>query len=517
MEDVRVLLRVFLMVSVAICIGKLLWIGRRPSKKYPPVVPGWPIVGNLLQLREKKPHHTFTQWARKYGPIYSIRTGATPLVVLNSSQVAKEAMVTKFSAISSRKLPNALRILTREKTMVAMSDYGDYHRMAKKMVVTNLLGAAAQKNIRFLRDSMLQNMIDKIYSQSVSRESVNLRQIFINELFPFALKSVIGRYIESVYVEEMGTNLSTWEIYEILVADPIKGAIEVDWRDFFPYLRWVPCKNVEESMERMDRRRNAVLRTLIEDQKKLLVSGKEPNCYLDILLKEAPELTEKQLEMSIWEPIIEASDTTLVTVEWAMFELSKNPQSQDRLYRELQRVCGDEDLTEDCLPKLPYLSAVFQETLRKHPPVPILPLRYVHEDVELGGFHVPAGCQIAINIYGCHNDEKEWENPEEWKPERFDEEVQRGEVLDVKKTMAFGAGKRMCAGTVQATLIACTAIARFVQQFNWELAAGEDDSTDTLTLTTHKLHPFKAIVTPRSTYIPSNNSMSNTSIHENPL
>lgn len=519
MEDVEVMFRGFLMAAAAICIVRLLWISRWPSKNYPPVVPGWPIVGNLLQLSEKKPHHTFTQWARKYGPIYSIRTGATSLVVLNSTQVAKEAMVTKFSAISTRKLPNALRILTSEKTMVAMSDYGEYHRMVKKLILTNLLGAAAQKqkSIHSLRESMLQSIMDNIHSQSVSAEGVNLRQIFINELFTFALKAVIGRDIESIYVEEIGSNLSKWEVYEILVADPMKGAIEVDWRDFFPYLRWVPYQHVEENMKRMDRRRNAVLRALIEDQKKLLAFGKEPNCYLDILLKEAPQLTQKQLEMSIWEPIIEASDTTLITVEWAMFELSKNPHSQERLYRELQRVSGDEDVTEDLLPKLPYLSAVFQETLRKHPPVPILPLRYVQEDVELGGFHVPAGSQIAINIYGCHNNEKEWENPEEWKPERFDEELQSGEVLDWKRTMAFGAGKRACAGIVQATLIACTAIARFVQRFNWELAAGEEDSTDTLTLTTHKLHPLKAIVTPRSMSIPSNISMSNTSINGNPL
>lgn len=143
MEDVEVMFRGFLMAAAAICIVRLLWISRWPSKNYPPVVPGWPIVGNLLQLSEKKPHHTFTQWARKYGPIYSIRTRATSLVVLNSTQVAKEAMVTKFSAISTRKLPNALRILTSEKTMVAMSDYGEYHRMVKKLILTNLLVAAA--------------------------------------------------------------------------------------------------------------------------------------------------------------------------------------------------------------------------------------------------------------------------------------------------------------------------------------------------------------------------------------
>lgn len=53
-------------------------------------VPGLPIIGNLLQLKEKKPHKTFARWAETYGPIYSIRTGANTLVVLNSSEVAKE-------------------------------------------------------------------------------------------------------------------------------------------------------------------------------------------------------------------------------------------------------------------------------------------------------------------------------------------------------------------------------------------------------------------------------------------
>lgn len=52
-------------------------------------VPGLPIIGNLLQLKEKKPHKTFARWAETYGPIYSIRTGANTLVVLNSSEVAE--------------------------------------------------------------------------------------------------------------------------------------------------------------------------------------------------------------------------------------------------------------------------------------------------------------------------------------------------------------------------------------------------------------------------------------------
>jgi len=52
------------------------------------------------------------------------------------------------------------------------------------------------------------------------------------------------------------------------------------------------------------------------------------NCYLDYLLSEAKTLTEKQMTMLLWEVIIETADTTLVTVEWAMYQLAKNPECQ---------------------------------------------------------------------------------------------------------------------------------------------------------------------------------------------
>lgn len=60
-------------------------------------VPGLPLIGNLHQLKDKKPHQTFAKWAEIYGPIYSIRTGASTMVVLNSAEVAKEVSGTSRS------------------------------------------------------------------------------------------------------------------------------------------------------------------------------------------------------------------------------------------------------------------------------------------------------------------------------------------------------------------------------------------------------------------------------------
>lgn len=104
--------------------------------------------------------------------------------------------------------------------------------------------------------------------------------------------------------------------------------------------------------------------------------------------------------------------------------------------------------------------------------------------------------QIAINIYGCNMDKKQWEDPEEWKPERF---LDKGyDPVDLHKTMAFGAGKRVCAGAPQAMTIACTAIGRLVQEFEWKLREGEEEDVNTVGLTTQKLHPLHAVVKPRN-------------------
>ncbi|XP_072959646.1 ent-kaurene oxidase 2 isoform X1 [Typha angustifolia] len=485
------------LVTVVIIVAKLR-ITRNRRSNLPPAVPGLPLIGNLHQLKEKKPHQTFAKWAEIYGDIYTIRTGASTLVVLNSADVAKEAMVTKFSSISTRKLSNALTLLTSNKTMVATSDYGEFHKMVKRYILTSVLGAAAQKRHRCHRDIMIDS-ISEILHSLVKRDphtAVNFREPFKNELFRLALKQALGTDIYSIYVEELNKEMSKKEIFDILVVDPMMGAIEVDWRDFFPYLRWIPNRSMEMKIQNMATRKRLVTRALIMEQKKRIACGEEISCYLDFLLSEN-RLTEEQVISLIWESIIEASDTTLVTTEWAMYELAKNPKYQDRLYREIQEVCGSEKVMEEHLSQLPYLDAVFHETLRRYSPAPIIPLRYAHEDTKLGGYDIPAGIQVAINLYACNMNKKDWDGPQDWKPERFLDS--KFESLDLHKTMAFGAGKRACAGSLQAKLISCVSIGRFVQEFEWRLREGDEDNVDTVQLTTHRLQPLYVHITPRQT------------------
>ncbi|CAL0335313.1 unnamed protein product [Lupinus luteus] len=463
-----------------------------------PVVPGLPVIGNLLQLKEKKPYKTFTQFAEKYGPIYSIKTGSSTIIVLNSAQVCREAMVTRYSSISSRQLSNALKLLTFDKSITAMMDYNEDHKKAKRHLLGNVLGVNAQKRHRVHRETMIDNISSQL-TESVNASTdlpINFRKIFASELFALALKQAVGSNIESIYVKELGSTLLNEEIYRILVLDIMEGALEVDWRDFFPYLKWVPNTRFETKIQKYCDRRQAVMNALIAEQKKRIASGKELNSYIDYLLSEAKEFTEERITMLIWETIIETADTTLVTSEWAMYELAKDKSRQERLYKEIKNVCGNEKFSEDYISKVPYLGAIFHETMRKHSPAPIVPLRHADQDTEIGGYHIPAGSEIAINIYGCNMNKEDWENPEQWIPERFLDE--KYDPTDLYKTMAFGAGKRVCAGSLQALLIACTAIGRMVQEFEWSLIeSAAEESVDTVGLTTHRLNPLLVNLKPR--------------------
>ncbi|XP_078432053.1 GA requiring 3 [Wolffia australiana] len=470
----------------------------KKSYNPPPAVPGLPLIGNLLQLTEKKPHQTFARWAALYGPIYSIRTGASSVVVLNSAVLAKEAMVTRFSSISTRKLSNAVMQLTSNKALVATSDYGDYHRMTKRFIHEGILGSNAQKRFRPHRDTLIANVLEYLQAQITEDplRAVNLREGFQMELFRLALKEAVGRNVESILVDELGREVSEEEMFQILVVDPMVGAIDVDWRDFFPYLKWVPNKSLENRINLIVERKMAVTRALIKEQRKNTASSEEgAGCYLDFLLSRGKDLTEEQLTSLIWEVIIEASDTTMVAVEWAMYELAGNKEIQEKLYEEIKSICGADKLSEEHLPRLPLLCAVFHETLRRYSPAPIIPLRYVHEDIKLGGYDIPSGTEIAINIYGCNLDPKEWDKPEKWDPSRFYKKD--SDSMDLHKTMAFGAGKRVCSGSMQAMMITCSSIGRFIQEFQWSLKEGQGNDVDTVKLSSMKLQPLEAHIIPR--------------------
>uniref|UniRef100_M1BJH2 Cytochrome P450 71A2 n=1 Tax=Solanum tuberosum TaxID=4113 RepID=M1BJH2_SOLTU len=120
---------------------------------------------------------------------------------------------------------------------------------------------------------------------------------------------------------------------------------------------------------------------------------------------------------------------------------------------------GKAEITEDDLGNMHYLKAVIKETLRLHPPAPLLIPRESTEDIKLLGYQIPAKAQVIINAWTVGRDPLSWENPEDYRPERFLNSDIDFEGLNFE-LIPFGAGRRGCPGTAFAVVINVLALAR---------------------------------------------------------
>lgn len=170
------------------------------------------------------------------------------------------------------------------------------------------------------------------------------------------------------------------------------------------------------------------------------------------------------------------SESFSTTLEWAMTELIRNKEAFAKLPDEVTKARkGTKALTDSDLARLPYLQACIKETLRLHPPNPLLVPRCALQTCEVMNFKIPKGCLVVVNAYAIGRDPKTWEDPLNFIPERF-----LGSNVDVKGThyelLPFGGGRRICAGYPLALREIQLLLASLVYAFDWLLPPGADPS-----------------------------------------
>ncbi|CAL5375050.1 unnamed protein product [Camellia sinensis] len=139
--------------------------------------------------------------------------------------------------------------------------------------------------------------------------------------------------------------------------------------------------------------------------------------------------------------------------------------------------------------------------MRLHPPVPLLVPRRSTRDVKLMGYDIVAGTQVIASAWAIRRDPLSWDEPEEFRPERF-----LNTSIDFKghdfELIPFGVGRRGCPGIQFAMAVDELALANLVYKFYFAIpngARGEDlDMSEAIGLTVHKRSPILAVVTPCS-------------------
>ncbi len=194
-----------------------------------------------------------------------------------------------------------------------------------------------------------------------------------------------------------------------------------------------------------------------------------------------PEFDRQQAIDEIKQYLWAGTETTALTLAWALYEASKNPEIADRIRREGEQVYGDRDPTAADYGALAYTRAVIQETMRIYPPIWGL-IRVATKDDEIGGKPIKVGDRVVLFAYGTHHSAKYWEDPEAFKPERF-----MGEAAKKRKPYTYiplGGGKRSCIGGAMSQVENTLAISILLRRFRPEYVGVEPPGINaTVTLT----------------------------------
>jgi len=165
-------------------------------------------------------------------------------------------------------------------------------------------------------------------------------------------------------------------------------------------------------------------------------------------------------------------DTSASTIVWAMSELVRDQRVMKKAQDEVREIFNMKgNVEENCINELTYLKSVVKETLRLHPPGPLLLPRECGQACEIDGYHIPIKSKVIVNAWAIGRDPKYWTEPERFYPERF-----IGTSIDYKGTnfeyIPFGAGRRICPGSTFGLINVELALALMLYHFDWRLPNG---------------------------------------------
>jgi cytochrome P450 len=190
------------------------------------------------------------------------------------------------------------------------------------------------------------------------------------------------------------------------------------------------------------------------------------------------------------------TETTSTTTEWAMSLLLNHPEALKKAQAEIDAAVGTSRLvTADDVSHLAYLQCIMNETLRLYPAAPLLLPHESSADCKVGGYDVPRGTMLLVNVHAVHRDPAVWEDPAEFRPERFEDDGKaEGRLL-----MPFGMGRRKCPGEALALRTIGLVLGTLIQCFDWDRVDGvEVDMAESGGLTISRAVPLEAMCKPRA-------------------
>ncbi|KAK9678277.1 hypothetical protein RND81_11G200600 [Saponaria officinalis] len=489
--------------SIAALINALFSVFK-PNSNHPPGPRGIPVLSSVLWLRKSltEMEYILKNLRAKFGPIVTLQIGSRPLIFISSRKLAHQALIQNGSIFADRPEPPLTgKITSSNQHNISSAGYGSTWRTLRRNLTSQILHPSKSKEFSGARKWALDVLLNRL-----KNDEGNLSGgIKVVDHFRFAMFCLL------VYMC-FGTEMDESSVKEVeeVVHRPLLSYGRYQILNFWPRVTRVLLRSRWNEFLNSRKDQEEVLLPYIRARIRSRDSDKKVSSYLDTLLEielfedgnTKRKLTEEEIVTTCSEFLTGGTDTTSTALQWIMANLVKYPNIQGTLYEEIKEVVGKEaeEVREDEVKKMPYLKAVILEGLRRHPPGHFVLPHAVTQEVELGGYTVPKNAIINFIVTEMNWDPEVWEDPMEFKPERF---MSSDEEFDVTgnreiKMMPFGAGRRICPASGLAMLHLEYFVANLVSKFEWRGVEGKEvDLTEKPEFTIVMKNPLHAHISPR--------------------
>ncbi|KAI9102354.1 hypothetical protein K1719_023556 [Acacia pycnantha] len=482
----------FLFLFMAVCI---FWRSKSNNSKLklPPGPPKVPILGNMHQIGGI-PHQSLAKWAKQYGPLMHLKLGGLSTIVVSSPEMAKQVMKTHDIIFANRPYVIAADIITYGSKSMSFSPYGSYWRQMRKISTFELLTPKRVESFRPIREEEVSKLVKEI---ALSEGSViNLTKKIYSTAYGTTARIAFG------------AKSKDQEAYIGLMKEVLKLVGGFSLADLYPSIRVLQVlTGLRSKAEKVHKELDRILGSILRDHKDRDAQTEAPyekaEDIVDVLLKlqkhnnlEHP-LSDEMIKAAMMDIFSAGSGTSSKTIEWAFAELVKNPREMEKAQVEVRKVYeGKGYVDEASIHELKYLKLVIKETLRLHPPAPLLLPRECSERCEINGYEIAPKSMVMVNVWAIGRDPEYWFEAEKFYPERFiDSSVDfRGADFQL---LPFGAGRRICPGVTFGVANVELTLANLLFHFDWKMPYGEKpedlDMNESFNMTVKKKYDLELI------------------------
>lgn len=434
----------------------------------PPGPTGLPLLGNSLPFM-RDPLAALEQWASEYGDITYLQFPGRPTYVLTHPDHIEQVLVTENSTFTTGDLRRDAFSGVEDESL-SVSEGRTWQRQRQQ-----LQPGFYREQITTYAETMVTDA-----EQTVERWTVGETVDIVREMSQLTL-AILAKTLFDHNVRE------DQSVVRAAVDTLSQQTDYSQWSTVVP--KWVPTP-ANRRFQRATNDLHSLIENLIRERRR---TNEDGNDLLSILIgtdRKGTELSETELRDNIIGLLLAGHETTALALTYTWYLLSKNPDVRRKLRAELAAVLEGATPTVDQLSDLEYTGQILTESLRLYPPIwgtgrePVA-------DVTIGGYTVPEGMTITIPQWVVHHDKRFYDDPAEFRPERWSDEhdAERPEFA----YFPFGGGPRRCIGEQFALVEMKLVLATIAQRVSLELVSDAPLNV-TASITTRPTDPIEMVV-----------------------